>query len=71
MVGVTSVEKTYSVGFAFLECEKEDNFTWALKVCQTLLKDQGEMPKVIVTGHDTTMMNRYFLLLMHYFVCII
>ena len=30
MVGVTSTEKTYSVGFSFLECEKEDNFTWAL-----------------------------------------
>ncbi|CAK8567943.1 unnamed protein product [Lathyrus sativus] len=27
MVCVTSTEKTYSVGFAFLECEKEDNFT--------------------------------------------
>ena len=26
IVGVTSTEKTYSVGFAFLECEKEDNF---------------------------------------------
>ncbi|XP_050909874.1 protein FAR1-RELATED SEQUENCE 5-like [Lathyrus oleraceus] len=49
MVGVTSTEKTYSVGFAFLKCKKEDNFTWALEVCQTLLKDQGEMPKAVVT----------------------
>ncbi|XP_058757176.1 uncharacterized protein LOC131630414 [Vicia villosa] len=25
MVGVISIEKTYSLGFAFLECDKEDN----------------------------------------------
>ncbi|XP_050895310.1 uncharacterized protein LOC127101927 [Lathyrus oleraceus] len=57
MVGVTSTEEIYSIEFAFLECEKEDNFTWALEVCQTLLKDQGEMPKEIVTEGDTTLMN--------------
>ncbi|XP_050889051.1 uncharacterized protein LOC127094235 [Lathyrus oleraceus] len=34
MVCVTSTDKTYSVGFSFLECEKEDNFTWALEVSQ-------------------------------------
>ncbi|CAK8541116.1 unnamed protein product [Lathyrus sativus] len=27
MVGVISPEKTYSVGFKFLDCEKEENFT--------------------------------------------
>ncbi|XP_050920380.1 uncharacterized protein LOC127138017 [Lathyrus oleraceus] len=57
MVGVTSTEKTYVIEFSFLECEKEENFTWALEVWHTLLKDQGEMPKVIVTYHDTTLMN--------------
>ncbi|XP_050889882.1 protein FAR-RED ELONGATED HYPOCOTYL 3-like [Lathyrus oleraceus] len=57
MIGVTSTEKTYYVDFAFLECEKKDNFTWALEVCQTLLKDQGEMPKAIVTDRDTALMN--------------
>ncbi|XP_050887186.1 uncharacterized protein LOC127092367 [Lathyrus oleraceus] len=57
MVGVTSTEKTYSVGFVFLEFEKEDNFTWALEVCQTLLKDQGEMPKSIVTDCNTALMT--------------
>ncbi|XP_050916721.1 uncharacterized protein LOC127131874 [Lathyrus oleraceus] len=44
IVGVTSTKKTYSVEFAFFECEKKDNFTWALEVCRTLLKDQVEMP---------------------------
>ncbi|CAK8562203.1 unnamed protein product [Lathyrus sativus] len=57
MVGVTSTEKTYVVGFAFLECEKEDNFTWALEVCQSLLKDQVEMPKAIVIDRDIALMN--------------
>ncbi|XP_058742515.1 protein FAR1-RELATED SEQUENCE 6-like [Vicia villosa] len=32
IVGVTSTEKTFSVGFTFLECEKEDNVTWALGI---------------------------------------
>ncbi|XP_058732781.1 basic leucine zipper 34-like, partial [Vicia villosa] len=32
IIGVTSNEKTYSSGYAFLECEKEDNFAWALEV---------------------------------------
>ncbi|XP_058726781.1 protein FAR1-RELATED SEQUENCE 5-like [Vicia villosa] len=39
MVGVTSIDKTYVVGFASLECEKEDNFRWALELCRSLLKE--------------------------------
>lgn len=57
MVGVTSTEKTYYVGFEFVESEKEENVTWTLKVCRAMLKDQEEMLKVIVTDHDTTLMN--------------
>ncbi|XP_050898021.1 uncharacterized protein LOC127104925 [Lathyrus oleraceus] len=57
MVGVTSTKKTYSVGFAFLECEKENNFTRILKVCRTLLKVQSEMPEAIVTDCDTALIN--------------
>ncbi|CAK8570687.1 unnamed protein product [Lathyrus sativus] len=57
MIGVTSTEKTYYVGFAFLECEKKDNFTWSLEVCRSLLKDQSEIPKAIVTDPDITLMN--------------
>ena len=49
IVGVTSTEMTYSIGFAFLECEKEDNFAWALEVCRSILKDQEDKLKVIVT----------------------
>ncbi|XP_050902470.1 uncharacterized protein LOC127113951 [Lathyrus oleraceus] len=57
MVGVNFNEKTYSIGFAFLESGKEENVTRALKVCQSMLKDQEEMPKVIVIGHNTVLMN--------------
>ncbi|XP_050896317.1 protein FAR1-RELATED SEQUENCE 6-like [Lathyrus oleraceus] len=57
MVGVTSTEKTYYVGFAFLEREKEENVTWALEVCREMLKDQEEMLKVIVTDRYTSLMN--------------
>ncbi|CAK8568217.1 unnamed protein product [Lathyrus sativus] len=55
IVGVTSTEKTYSVGFTFLECEKKENFSWALEVCWSFLKDQGKMPKAIVTDRDTAL----------------
>ncbi|KAI5401561.1 hypothetical protein KIW84_066148 [Lathyrus oleraceus] len=57
MVGVTSTEKTYSIRFAFLQSEKYEIATWALEVCQTLLKNQGEMPKVIVIDCDIMLMN--------------
>lgn len=57
MIGVTSTEKTYSGGFAFLESEIEENVTWALEVCQTMLKDKEDTPKVIVTDCDTARRN--------------
>lgn len=57
IVGVTSIEKTYSVGFAFLESEKRENVTWALEVCRTILKDKENRLKVIVIDRDTTLMN--------------
>src|SRR4051812_1550452 len=57
IVGVTSTDKTYSVGFAFLECEKEENFMWALGICKSLLVDQEVMPNVVVTDRDNALMN--------------
>jgi len=38
IVGVTSTYLKYSVGFAFMTSEKEDNFTWALQMLLKLLK---------------------------------
>lgn len=39
MVGAISIEKTYFVGFSFLESKIEENVTWALEVCQAILKE--------------------------------
>src|SRR3954464_8259643 len=57
IVDVTSTDKTFSVGFAFLECEKEENITWALGICKSLLVDQKVMPNVIVIDRDNALMN--------------
>lgn len=45
----------FSVGFAFLESEKEDSVTW-VEVCKTMLKDKKNA-KVIVIDRNTTLMN--------------
>jgi len=37
--------------------QKEDNFTWTLQTCLDLLKSKDNMPKVIVTSRDTTLIN--------------
>lgn len=49
IVSVTSTNKIFSVGFAFLESEKEVTVTRALEMCKTLLKDHENMSNVIVT----------------------
>lgn len=57
IIGVTSTKMTFSVGFAFLESEKKDIVIWVLEVCKTMLKDQKNMPNIIVTNYDTILMN--------------
>jgi len=57
IVGCTSTKMTYSVGFAFLHFEQEDNFTWALNMVKGLLSLEDNMPKVIVTDRDGALMN--------------
>ncbi|XP_024626634.1 protein FAR1-RELATED SEQUENCE 5-like [Medicago truncatula] len=57
IVELTSTYLTYSVGFAFMMSEKEDNFTWALQMLLKLRNRNNDMPKVVVTDRDTTMMN--------------
>lgn len=59
IVSVTSTKLTFLVRFAFLKSKKEDNVTWALEVCQTMLKDQENMSKVIVTNHYIALMNSF------------
>jgi len=57
IVGWTSTKMTYSVGFAFLHFELEDNFTWALTMVKGLLSSKDNMPEVIVTDMDGALMN--------------
>ncbi|MCH93044.1 putative transposase, partial [Trifolium medium] len=55
--GFTSTEKTFNVGFAWITNEKEDNFTWDLQQCRSLLRSEDIRPKVNLTDRDTTLMN--------------
>jgi len=57
VVGVTSTNLTYSVGFGFVTHEKEENFVWALKMLRKLLTSKMNMPKVIVTDRDGSLMK--------------
>ena len=57
IIGVTSTDMTYSIGFSFMTSEKADNFTWALQMLLKLLKPNSYMPKVVVTDRDMTLMN--------------
>ena len=57
VVGATSTDSTYLVGFGFVTHEKEENFVWVLKMMRKLLTSKMNMPKVIVTDRDTTLMK--------------
>ncbi|MCH90666.1 protein FAR1-RELATED SEQUENCE 6-like, partial [Trifolium medium] len=57
MVGATSTGMTFNVAFAFMSNEKEENFTWTLQQCRSLLRSEGLGPKVTVTDRDTALMN--------------
>lgn len=57
VVGVTSTDLTYSVGFGFLMHEKEENFVWVLKTLRKFLTSKMNMPKVIVTDKDGSLMK--------------
>jgi len=56
IVGVTSTDMTFCVGCAFLDAEKEDNYSWA---CETLrlLMDKNSLTLVIVTDRELALMN--------------
>ncbi|XP_027906868.1 PKS-NRPS hybrid synthetase CHGG_01239-like isoform X1 [Vigna unguiculata] len=57
IVGVTSTELTFSVAFAFVESELADNFTWALQKLRGLIVKDEDIPQVIVTNRDISLMN--------------
>jgi len=57
IVRVTSIDLTYSVGFGFVTHEKEENFVRVLQMMRKLFMSKMNMPKVVVTDRDTTLMN--------------
>jgi len=57
VVGVTSIDLTYSVGFEFVRHEKEENFVWVLKMLRKLLTSKKNMPNVIVTDRNMSLMK--------------
>ncbi|KAG5553736.1 hypothetical protein RHGRI_011577 [Rhododendron griersonianum] len=56
IVGVTCTELTFNVAFAFIECEKEENYTWVLEKLKGMM-DTDTLPVVIVTDRELALMN--------------
>ncbi|CAJ2636981.1 unnamed protein product [Trifolium pratense] len=48
IVGFTSTGRSFNVAFAWLTNEREDNFTWALEHCVSLLRNEDVRPKRVV-----------------------
>jgi len=56
-VGNTSTMKTFSIAFAYMMSERQDNVNWALERCRELLHSKNLYPKVVVTDHDNALIN--------------
>ncbi|MFQ6639292.1 hypothetical protein Gotur_016571 [Gossypium turneri] len=56
IVGVTSINKTFSIAFAFIINEKKENYNWAL-TCLKLTLEECMYPRVIVTDRELALMN--------------
>ncbi|XP_017438319.1 protein FAR1-RELATED SEQUENCE 5-like [Vigna angularis] len=57
IVGMTSIGLTFSVAFAFLSSERQNNFTWALEKLKGLFLTSEGGPKIIVSDRDLALMN--------------
>ncbi|KAH7848462.1 hypothetical protein Vadar_003019 [Vaccinium darrowii] len=55
-VGVTSTEMTFSMAFAFMDGEKEDNYMWVLEKLKGMM-DPDSLPEVVVTDRELALMN--------------
>ena len=56
IIGVTSIDKLFSTAVAYLESEREENFTWALHMLKSLM-DDNIVPEIIMTDGDLALMN--------------
>ncbi|XP_058786021.1 uncharacterized protein LOC131660734 [Vicia villosa] len=57
IVDVTSTKLTFSIAFAYLEHEMDENFTWALQRLKELLYFEKLLPDVMVTDRELALMN--------------
>ncbi|XP_014511816.2 protein FAR-RED ELONGATED HYPOCOTYL 3-like [Vigna radiata var. radiata] len=57
IVGVTSTGLTFTVVFALLSSERQNNFTWALEMFRRLLLTTEGGPRVVVTDRDIALIN--------------
>ena len=57
IVGVTSTKLTFLVAFAYLEHEREENFTWALERLKELFYFEKFLPNVKVTDRELSLIN--------------
>ena len=53
---MTSTDMTFSVAFAYLQYEKEDNYTWALGILRSVM-DENTLHSIIVTDRELALMN--------------
>nr|KAJ0189601.1 hypothetical protein LSAT_V11C800428590 [Lactuca sativa] len=56
IVGVTSTHMTFSIGFGFIDKEKESNYIWALN-CLNDIINRYDSPCVILTDREIALMN--------------
>lgn len=56
IVHITSTKTTFSVAFAFMDKEKEDNYTWVLKKLKGMM-DPESLPDVIITERELAIVN--------------
>jgi len=56
IVGVTSTNMTFCVGFIYLSLEREDNYVWALSILWVVM-DEIAMPNVIVVDRELALMK--------------
>jgi len=56
-VGNTSTMKTFSIDFAYMMYERQDNVNWALERCREMLHSKDLYPKVVVIDRDDALIN--------------
>ncbi|KAI5430046.1 hypothetical protein KIW84_034574 [Lathyrus oleraceus] len=57
IVGMTSTELTFAVGFAYMESEQTENFCWVLEKLKELFVKKDMCPQVILTDRDLALMK--------------